>query len=55
MQGTLRVLFGILIAFGSVGTLETDPSASLVQQSILGLVGVAIMISGVSAMKGARR
>jgi hypothetical protein len=52
MQGSIRSLVGFLVAFGAVGTLEVDPAASLVTTTAVALVGLAIMASGVSALKG---
>ena len=51
MKGSIRALVGFLIAFGAVGTLELDPSASLFVQVSIALVGCAVMYSGVCAMK----
>jgi hypothetical protein len=51
MKGSIRVLVGIFIAFGAVGTLDIDPSASILVQTCVALVGIAFMCSGVRAMK----
>lgn len=55
MQGSIRVLFGLLITFGAVGTLDIDPQASVIQQGLIALVGIAVLASGAKAMKGNRR
>jgi hypothetical protein len=52
MTGSIRAFIGFMIAFGAVGTLDTDPSASVLVMSALACAGLAIMASGVSAMKG---
>lgn len=54
MQGTLRTLIGFLIAFGAVGTLDFDPTASVLVQGALALAGLALMASGVSAINARR-
>lgn len=51
MKGSIRVLVGLLIAFGAVGTLDFDPSASVLVQGGIALVGCLVMLSGVRAMK----
>lgn len=50
MKGSIRFLFGFLVAFGAVGGLE-DPNASLLLQSTLAMAGLAVMAWGVAAMK----
>ena len=54
MRGSIRVALGFLMAFGAVGTLDVDPTASVLVQSALALAGLAVMASGVSAMKVVR-
>ena len=50
MKGSIRVFLGILVAFGAVGTLDADPSASVLVQSGIALVGIVLMYSGARAM-----
>jgi hypothetical protein len=50
MQGSIRVFLGILVTFGALGTLDADPSASILVQSLIALVGISFMYSGVKAM-----
>lgn len=38
----IRLIVGFFIAYGAVGTLETEPSASLLSYALLALVGLAI-------------
>ena len=51
MRGSIRMLVGFLIAFGAVGSIEIDPNANLMLEMILAGAGLALMFSGVNAMK----
>ena len=51
MKGSIRVLVGLLITFGAVGTLDVNPDANVLVQLAIALVGCGIMYSGVRAMK----
>jgi len=51
MRGSIRMLVGFLIAFGAVGSIEIDPNANLMIEMILAGAGLALMFSGVNAMK----
>ena len=51
MRGSIRMLVGFLITFGAVGTIEIDPDANLLVQMIVAGAGLAILYSGVSAMR----
>jgi hypothetical protein len=44
----IRVILGLLIAFGAVGTIDADPQADLLVQTLIALVGVVIMAFGVA-------
>jgi hypothetical protein len=48
MRGSIRALVGLLITFGAVGA---DDSAPLYLVLGVAVIGLAIMASGVSAMK----
>ena len=50
MPGTIRMIVGFLTAIGAMGTLEVDPTASVVLQTLIALVGLAIAFSGVRAL-----
>lgn len=50
MKGSIRLAVGFLITFGAVGGLDTG--GELLPCVILALSGLAIMFSGVTAMKG---
>ena len=51
MKGSIRIIVGLLITMGAVGTLEFDPNASVLLQVVLASVGLAIMWSGVVSMQ----
>ena len=51
MKGSIRFFVGFLVVSGAVGTLDIDPSASVLVQCAIGAVGLAIMYSGAKAMK----
>jgi hypothetical protein len=51
MKGSIRVVLGMLIVFGAVGTMDVDPEANLVVQTALAVVGLIIAFSGVRAMR----
>ena len=51
MRGSIRLVVGFLIVFGTVGTLDMDPTASLLSAVIVAAVGLLIMSSGVKAME----
>ena len=51
MKGSIRIIVGFLIVLGAVGTLETDPSASVLLQVVIAVTGLAIMGSGVASMQ----
>jgi hypothetical protein len=51
MPGTIRLMVGLLIVFGAIGTIEVDPNASLIGMIALASVGLYVMFSGVKAMK----
>jgi hypothetical protein len=52
MKGSIRIIVGFLITYGSVGGIETG-TASLIQGMLLAAVGLALMYSGtMAATKG---
>lgn len=54
MKGSIRAIVGLLVVFGAVGGVETSlTTAAMLVSSAVALVGLAVMGSGVSAMKGA--
>lgn len=54
MKGSIRAIVGFLIVFGAVGGMEHDPSSSVLLGTLAAVIGLAIMYSGVSAMKEIR-
>ena len=51
MRGSIRAVVGFFIAFGAVGTLDADPSASVLLLTAIAVVGLVIMASGVVSMQ----
>jgi hypothetical protein len=51
MRGSIRMIVGFLIVFGAVGSIEIDPNANLMLEMILAGAGLALLFSGVNAMK----
>ena len=51
MKGSIRIIVGLLIALGAVGTLEVEPNASVLLQTAIALIGLVIMASGVASMQ----
>jgi hypothetical protein len=51
MTGSIRAFVGFMVVYGAVGTLEVDPAASLLVMGAVAVLGLAIMASGVSAMR----
>jgi hypothetical protein len=51
MRGSIRMLVGFLIVFGAVGSIEVDPNANLMIEMILAGAGLALLFSGINAMK----
>jgi hypothetical protein len=45
-------ILGLLMAFGSVGSLDINPEANVAVQTILALVGCALMYVGTASMQG---
>ena len=51
IRGSFRMLVGFLIVFGAVGGIEMNPDADLLVQMVIAVAGLAIMLTGVSAMR----
>jgi hypothetical protein len=51
MKGSIRAIGGFLLAFGAVGGIETG--SPLAPTLAIAIAGLAIMASGISAMKEA--
>ncbi len=50
MKGSIRFFIGFLLMLGSVGTMEIDPTASILVQTIIVIAGIAFMLSGVRSI-----
>jgi len=42
----IRVLIGMFVVIGSVGTLDVDPNASILVQGLVASIGALIAASG---------
>lgn len=51
MTGSIRAFGGFMLVFGAVGGMDNNPDASLVTLVAVAVLGLAIMASGVSAMR----
>ena len=51
MRGSIRMLVGFLIVFGAVGGIEVNPDSDLLIQMVIAGTGLALMFSGINAMK----
>jgi hypothetical protein len=51
MQGSIRTFIGFMLVFGAVGGMD-QPENSLLLECVLAAIGLALMASGVNAMKG---
>ena len=54
MKGSIRAIVGFLVVFAAVGGMDNSTDAQLLALVGIAAVGLAIMSSGVSAMKGDR-
>lgn len=46
----ILTIVGFLMAYGAVGTLDVDPTASVVQMFALACAGLSLMYAGVSGL-----
>lgn len=51
MRGSIRAILGLLVVFASVGGIDNATDSQLLILVPVALVGLALMASGVSAMK----
>ena len=51
MKGSIRAIIGLLIVFGAAGGIDNATDSQLPVAILLAVSGLAIMYSGVSAMK----
>lgn len=50
MKGTIRLIVGLLITYGAVGTMDYDPNADVVTQMLVAGLGLVTMLWGTIAM-----
>jgi len=46
----IRFMFGLLLCFGAVGGLDTDPDAPVLVLTLIAIIGLGLMHSGVHAI-----
>ena len=51
MQGSIRTFIGFMLVFGAVGGMD-QPENSLLLECVIAAIGLALMASGVNALKG---
>lgn len=51
MKGSIRFILGLVLVLGAVGTTDADPNASILVQSLIGVVGLLVMASGTAALR----
>jgi hypothetical protein len=54
MKGSIRAILGLLVVFGAAGGLDTATDAQLPTVLVIAAVGLFIVYSGVTAMKGSK-
>ena len=52
MRGSIRALVGFLVVFGAVGGLDNATDGQVFALTALACAGLAVMLSGVNAMRG---
>ena len=50
MKGSIRAFVGLLVVFGAVGGLDNDPDAPLLVLTLIAVIGLFLMHSGVHAL-----
>ena len=51
MRGSIRGVVGLLVVFGAVGGIDNATDAQLIPLCLIAAAGLALMASGVKAMK----
>jgi hypothetical protein len=54
MRGSIRMFVGLIVVMGAGGGMDNATDAQLLPVLAIALTGLAIMYSGVSAMKGSK-
>ena len=52
MRGSIRTFIGLIVVFGAVGGIDNATDGELFITTLLAVVGLAVMYSGVRAMNG---
>lgn len=52
MKGSIRAFVGFLIVFGAVGGMDNATDSQLLVETLVAVLGLCVMYSGVSAMNG---
>ena len=50
MKGTMRTILGLILLMGVAGGIDTATDGQLITLGVIGLAGMAMMFSGVTAM-----
>ena len=51
MRGSIRAIVGLVVVMGAVGGIDTATDAQLIGCVAIAIAGLALMASGVSAMR----
>lgn len=54
MRGSIRMFVGLIVVMGAGGGIDNAPDSQLFTVLAIAAVGLAIMYSGVAAMKGSK-
>lgn len=54
MKGSIRTIAGLIVVIGAAGGLDNATDAQLFPIIAIALAGLAVMYSGVQAMKGVK-
>lgn len=49
-SNAIITIVGFLIAYGAVGTMDIDPTASVVQMTAIAFAGLGLMFAGVNGL-----
>ena len=50
MKGSIRMIFGAILLFGSVGAIESDPNINMVIPLVWIVVGIMLLVFGTKSM-----
>jgi hypothetical protein len=54
MKGSIRAFVGLFIVFGAVGGMDTVGDGDLLLATLIAVLGLLLMYSGVRAMNGGK-